>query len=232
MPRLEYVLRGIKHSEGELGVSRQERLPITPHILIKLRQVWALEGELQNTKLIWAASTLCFFAFLRVGEMSYPTATTYDPEVHLCVQDIAVDDPLSPAVLQVTIKQSKTDPFRKGVCLSIGRTGTRLCPVAAMLDFLAARGMSPGPVFRFEDGSFLTRQRFVDLVRDALKKAGVDQRQYCGHSFRIGAATTAAKKGLEDCIIKMLGRWESVAYLQYVRIPREQLAGYSKLLAS
>ena len=44
--------------------------------------------------------------------------TTYEPGVHLCVEDIAVDDPLSPAVLQVTIKQSKTDPFRKGVSVN------------------------------------------------------------------------------------------------------------------
>ena len=101
-----------------------------------------------------------------------------------------------------------------------------------MLGFIAVRGPAPGPLFTFADGSFLTQQRFVDMVRAALQKAGVDQRQYCGHSFRIGAATTAAKKGLDDNIIKTLGRWESTAYLQYVKIPREQLAGYAKLLAS
>ena len=58
----------------------------------------------------------------------------------------------------------------------------------------------------------------MDLVWAALQKTGIDQRQYCGHSFRTGTATTAAKKG---SIIKMLGRWESVAYLQYVKIPRK-----------
>ena len=69
------------------------------------------------------------------------------------------------------------------------------------------------------------------MVRAALQKAGVKDQDYCGHSFRIGAATTAARKGVEDSIIKTLGRWESVAYLQYVRIPREQLAGYAQVLA-
>ena len=72
----------------------------------------------------------------------------------------------------------------------------------------------------------------MEKVRDGLALAGVDQSKYCGHSFPIGAATTAAKKGMEDCIIKILGRWESLAYLQYVRLPREQLGGYSKVLAS
>jgi len=70
------------------------------------------------------------------------------------------------------------------------------------------------------------------VVREALQKAGVDQSRYCGHSFRIGAATTATAKGMEDLIIKTLGRWNSLAYLQYVKIPRDQLASYSSLLCS
>ena len=72
----------------------------------------------------------------------------------------------------------------------------------------------------------------MDLVRDALQKAGIPQERYCGHSFCIGTATTVAAKGVEDCVIQMLGRWESLAYLWYVHLPREQLAGYSTLLAS
>ena len=46
-----------------------------------------------------------------------------------------------------------------------------------------------------------------------LRQTDVDQRKYCGHSFLIGAATTAATKGIEDSVIKTLGRWESVAYI-------------------
>ena len=42
--------------------------------------------------------------------------------------------------------QSKTDPFRKGVDLFIGRTGTDLYPVAAVLNYLQARGTSQGPI--------------------------------------------------------------------------------------
>ena len=119
-----------------------------------------------------------------------------------------------------------------GVDLFIGRTGTDLCHVAALLDFISARGPTLGLLFVFKDGRMLTRRDFVDWVREALAKAGIDQTKYCGHSFRIGAATTAAAKGVEDCIITTLGRWESLAYLQYVKLPREQLSGYSAVLAS
>ncbi len=72
----------------------------------------------------------------------------------------------------------------------------------------------------------LTRLRFVEA---ALSAAGVDESKYNGHSFRIGAATTAAAKGFEDSAIK---KWRSVAYLDYIRTPRSELANYSRLLCA
>ena len=50
-------------------------------------------------------------------------------------------------MVQVRIKQSKTDLFRKGVLVYVGRTGGELCPVAAMTAHLAIRGRAPGPFF-------------------------------------------------------------------------------------
>ena len=230
MSRLEYVLRGIKKNESEKGVGSRERLPITPSLLLRMKAKWEPSGGQGDAKMLWAACCLCFFAFLRMGEMTVPSDDTFDPSVHLGVGDIAVDDPSHPSMLRVTVKQSKTDPFRKGVNLFVGRATTALCPVAAMLDYLAVRGMEPGPLFRFQDGRCLTRQRFAAAVRDNLSRAGVDQTRYCTHSFRIGAATTAAARGIEDAVIKTLGRWDSLAYLQYVRIPRERLVGMSRRL--
>ena len=70
----------------------------------------------------------------------------------------------------------------------------------------------------------------MDTVWDGLKKAGIDDKNYSGHSFRIGAVTTAAQKGIEDAIIKSLGRWKSLAYLEYIKVPCNQLAGISSRL--
>ena len=72
----------------------------------------------------------------------------------------------------------------------------------------------------------------MTALKEVLQVDGVDQSKYSGHSFRIGAATTAAARGMEDSIIKTLGRWNSVDYLQYVKIPRQQLASYSKILCT
>ena len=169
---------------------------------------------------------------MRAGELTVLSDAEFDEKVHLCVADVVLDNKRNPSMVRVTVKQSKTDPFRKGVELFIGRTGTNLFPVAALLDYLSVRVSGPGRLFVFTDGWTLSRQRFVDRVRDGLVKAGVDQTKFCGHSFRIGTVTTAAAKGVEDCIIKALGWWESLAYLRHVKLPREQLSGYSSLLAS
>ena len=174
VPRLDYIMRGIKKNEARMGEASRDR-PITPDFMRRLKEVWSASGDSPDTKMIWAACCLCIFGFLRAGELTVPSDTGFDPSVHLCVSDLALDDSRCPSLLRVSTKQSKTDPFRHGVHLFLGRTGTGLCPVAAVLDFLKARGGEPGPLFRFRDGSPLTRQRFVERVREALRWAGVDQ---------------------------------------------------------
>jgi len=83
---------------------------------------------------------------------------------------------------------------------------------------MAVRGGEPGPFFRLCDGRWLTKEIFVARIRYALSVLGYDSTSYAGHSFRIGAAMAAAERGIEDSIIKILGRWESSAYQLHVRV--------------
>jgi len=54
------------------------------------------------------------------------------------------------------------------------------------------RGFDHGPLFQLQNSQPLTRQKLVDMLRTTLSMAGIDPTHYSGHSFRIGAATTAA----------------------------------------
>ena len=55
-------------------------------------------------------------------------------------RDIEVDDLANPSMLKIRIKMSKTDQWREGVDLFVGKTENELCPVAAIIAFLAMRG--------------------------------------------------------------------------------------------
>ena len=105
----------------------------------------------------------------------------------------------------------------------IGRARGPICPLVAILSYMARRKPGKSPLFMFKDRRPLTRERFVARVREVLQQIGIDQSKYSGHSFRIGAVTTAARTGIQDSLIKTLGRWESMAYQLYVRTPRGQL---------
>ena len=60
-------------------------------------------------------------------------------------------------------------------------------------------------------------------VRAALSEAGYVAKDYAGRSYWIGAATTTAERGIQDSLIKTMGRWESSAYTRYVRTSPEVL---------
>ena len=94
----------------------------------------------------------------------------------------------------------------------IGHTGGPLCPVAAILTHMVPRKPSEGPLFHVTDGRPLTRVRCVSQVREALQHVGIEYSKYAGHSFRIRLQTTAAAWGIQESLIKTMGRWESVVY--------------------
>ena len=95
---------------------------------------------------------------------------------------------------------------------------------------LRIRTSSPGPLFLFRDGTTLSRATLVAHLRTALAQVGIDASQYSGHSFRIGAATSAAQAGYSDSFIRSLGRWKSAAFITYIRISPSDLAAVAPVL--
>ena len=83
----------------------------------------------------------------------------------------------------------------------------------AMFGYLKVRGSHSGPLFYWQSGSPLSKSNFVDKVRSALTKANLPADNFAGHSFRVGAATTAASAGICDSSIQSLGQWKSNYYI-------------------
>ena len=232
LPRLRLLQMGVRRvrAEGNLPPSRP-RLPITPDILRQIGSQWASSASSFDTIMLWAAAVTCFFGFFRAGEITVPSAAAFDPFVHLAWGDVACDSLQHPSSIRVHLKRSKCDQFGRGVAVFLGRTADALCPVTAVIAYVTRRGDTSGPFFRFENGTPLTKTQFVTRIRSVLQEVGIPYQNYSGHSFRIGAATAAARAGIQDSTIQALGRWSSDAFLTYIRTPRNQLARFSRDIA-
>ena len=229
-PRVEMILRGIKREQCKKQTPKT-RLPITIQIMYKLRQLLQENPQDYHNLMMWAACCLAFFGFLRCSEFTTPGREEYDPQVHLQYEDIAVDCRNNPRMLMVRIKQSKTDPFRQGVILWLGKTDCAVCPITGILPYLAIRGSRPGPLFITRNGGYMTRQSFHTSLSTLLARAGLLQKQFNTHSFRIGAATSAKAAHIADTHIQMLGRWRSNAYQAYIKTPPSDMVSFSKTIA-
>ena len=127
--------------------------------------------------MMWVACCTAFFSFLRCSEFTIPSPSEFEPATHLSIKDMAIDDKTS-SLIRVTTKQSKTDPFRKGVHLFLGRTDNPICPVTAILPYLTACGNTAGQLFITEEGCLLTREHFSNKLSRILQAAGCRLQAY------------------------------------------------------
>ena len=77
------------------------------------------------------------------------------------------------------------------------------------------------PIFRAGKFNPLTQGQLNAILQHLLQQAGFNHVDYTSHSFRIGAATTAAAASLPPWLIEILGRWHSEAYLTIFFVPTQ-----------
>lgn len=215
--RLQCIIRGIKRSQE---VKSKPRLPIDVKILSKLCQL--LQTGVFSPymdKTLECMCLLAFYGFLRCAEFTVNSLASSGSFLRIC--DVTFSDDKS--MFTLSLRSSKTDPFRKGVQILYFRKNL-LCPVSSMLSFIYSYRKqtlgSEAPLFVDDRNQPFSRHLFVTYLRDLLGRLGYKETDYCGHSFRIGAATTAAAAGIEDHLIQTLGRWNSSCYMRYIRVSR------------
>jgi len=127
--------------------------------------------------------------------------------------------------VKITVKRSKTDQFGEGSIKALPYFENNLyCPVTILKRWLNISKITKGPIFRrFSKGSRLTNYRLTDqtvalIIKDYLNKAGIDSKNYSGHSLRSGFATSAAESGAEErSIMTMTGHKSTEMVRRYIR---------------
>ena len=130
-----------------------------------------------------------------------------------------------PEGLKITLKRSKTDQFGEGTLKGLPYfDSSQYCPVLSLKKWIETSNIKSGPLFRrFSKGSKLTDYRLTDqtvalLIKKYLNLAGIDSKNYSGHSLRSGFATTAAESGAEErSIMAMTGHKSTEMVRRYIK---------------
>jgi len=130
-----------------------------------------------------------------------------------------------PEGLKINIKKSKTDQFGEGAIKALPYfDSSQYCPVVSLKNWIDITKINSGALFRrFSKGSRLTEKRLTDqtvalLIKEYLQLAGIDSKNYSGHSLRSGFATSAAESGAEErSIMAMTGHKSSEMVRRYIK---------------
>ena len=127
--------------------------------------------------------------------------------------------------VKINIKRSKTDQFGEGMTKGLPYfANEEYCPVINLKKWLELSNIKSGPIFRrFAKGSLLTNNRLTDqsvvlIIKDYLNLAGIENKNYSGHSLRSGFATVAAESGADErSIMAMTGHKTTQMVRRYIR---------------
>jgi len=130
-----------------------------------------------------------------------------------------------PEGLKISIRRSKTDQFGEGFTKALPYfDNSQYCPVVSLKKLLDLSKINTGPVFRrFIKGSKLSENRLTDqtvalLIKKYINLAGIDNKNYSGHSLRSGFATSAAESGAEErSIMAMTGHKSTEMVRRYIK---------------
>ena len=127
--------------------------------------------------------------------------------------------------LKILVRRSKTDQYGEGHIKGIPYfQNTTFCPVKALRDWINISKINRGPIFRKFNKGFvlsntrLTAQSVALLIKNYLNLAGMDSKNYSGHSLRAGFATVTAEAGADErSIMAMTGHKTTQMVRRYIR---------------
>jgi site-specific recombinase XerD len=130
-----------------------------------------------------------------------------------------------PEGIKIVIRKSKTDQFGEGMVKGLPYfSNQNYCPVLHLKKWLELSNIKTGPIFRRFSKSFklsenrLTDQSVAILLKYYLDIAGIESKNYSGHSLRSGFATVSAESGADErSIMAMTGHKTTQMVRRYIK---------------
>ena len=207
---LKRMLKGMKNRR----IISPKLLPINLQLLnqIILKISFA---NIPNYKrvLLKAVLLLTYYGCFRIGEV---VMSAHDQHT-LSIDNISLISNADEKV-SLLIKLDSYKHANSPVSFIIKPLDNKLfCPVVAVLEYLKLRSFSHGSFFLMQNNVPVKREFIASSLKKYVSILGLNPKRYNTHSLRIGRATDLAVLGLPEQVIKKAGRWESDAYLKYIR---------------
>ena len=130
-----------------------------------------------------------------------------------------------PEGVKIFIRKSKTDQFGEGMIKGLPYFSNQTyCPVLHLKEWIELSNIKSGAIFRkFNKGFSLSNNRLTDqsvalLLKYYLAKAGIENKNYSGHSLRSGFATVSAESGADErSIMAMTGHKTTQMVRRYIK---------------
>ena len=216
-PTDSFLVKKLMQGFARSAPSKDARYPITLQRLRKIVEILPLICNNSFEAMLFKTSfVLAFFGFFRVSELLGQNMSLKGARPAVQVNDVKVEA----KKMTVQLHGSKCDQTKKGetVCLKREYLHTDVCPVIATSEFLKVRPKSTKSFLVHMNGKQLTQYQFQAILKKAAKHLDWPVQNYSAHSFRIGAATSAAMNGDSIETIMKKGRWRSAAANNYVRL--------------
>jgi hypothetical protein len=161
-----------------------------------------------------------FFGMMRFGEVSVASRSTFSGAKHLKRSDVFLGSDLDrKCYARLDLPSAKT--AKPGEIQSVYLTAQGdLCPLEALANLARVVPAGPNdPLFSWRDkpGDVRPMVKTKALLRINTILGAWGWGTAFGHSFRIGGASFYLAQGVNPEIVRLAGRWKSLAYEAYIR---------------
>ena len=181
----------------------------------------SLVAELQNCDLssyersLWRAMFIvAFFGCFRISEFLISS----DDLKLLCPDNVIFREDNAVEFLLFKTKNNTRGQLQEVIFPGLGEDP--ICPVTALRDFVGRRPLTTGrhPFFISALGVPISPKAFNAMLWTVVSRVGLpDPMRYSSKSFRVGASSEAFSLGCAPDEVKGLGRWNSEAFMAYIR---------------
>jgi len=170
---------------------------------------------------IWAIATCAFWGMMRFGEATVKSRGAFNGSLHLKRQDFFAGTDLdNKPYVRLDLPSAKTAELGTTAQSVYLPAQCNHCPLWALQNLFRIVPAEPNhPLFSWRDikGEIrpMVKSRAMDRINHILQAWGWGTT--FGHSFRIGGASFFLAQKVDPEIVRLAGRWKSLAYETYIR---------------